>query len=364
MKGTSMPRTQSRKLGRNRVADAHAYPNPAFDFQPRLVAKLGGASNVVHDRKGTLGTAEGFQRFVLNGTTSTMTVPHGGNDRVLFASGATLNYKIDGDNFVIGVNEGGAYSAGNGSWFATYEDGTLTAAQLQAIQANPGKGAALGAKVWAWNPVEEKPELMGVGTFGSVSAVTQEAGGLPVWSLLRERGAIITNVAANRINTGFNLEMPQKSIYYSGKIELSAAGVLGRLIEKRTTGAEVFVVYVAENGRITILQEFSTTRGQWNTTNEIDYLAADTDYVISIRYDYSDVANDPVLVINGKTIPLTEVSTPVGTASTNNDNYVLYNRGAGDRPLFGTHRQVLIFPTSHTPAQIAQISNILERMTP
>ncbi len=56
---------------------------------------------------------------------------------------------------------------------------------------------------------------------------------------------------------------------------------------------------------------FNTTNGVWDTSTAV--LPINAWFLISVTYNSSNVANDPVIYLNGVSTPITETSTPVGT---------------------------------------------------
>lgn len=67
---------------------------------------------------------------------------------------------------------------------------------------------------------------------------------------------------------------------------------------------------------------FSTTAGVWITTNNV--LTIGALHKIMLVYDGGNVANQPVLYVNGSSVPLTVTTAPVGTyrAGTSTDMYI------------------------------------------
>lgn len=96
-------------------------------------------------------------------------------------------------------------------------------------------------------------------------------------------------------------------------------GSVGKIIDKRGGTTNGWSLNVqnddATNFRLNFEQEFSTTKGAWQT--EID-IPLNTWIHVVVTYDYDDVANNPKFYINGverNSTVITETSTPVGTAN-------------------------------------------------
>ena len=73
-----------------------------------------------------------------------------------------------------------------------------------------------------------------------------------------------------------------------------------------------------------------------------------------MTYDESDPANDPSIYINGQLQTLNEAMTPSGTALTNTDDYIIGNRGAGDRTFDGIIDELRIYNKILTPIEISE----------
>ena len=77
------------------------------------------------------------------------------------------------------------------------------------------------------------------------------------------------------------------------------------------------------NTQLYIIQDFSTTRGLWLKDAAA---AAGVSMHVMVTYDCTNVANDPILYLNGVSTALTEVSTPVGTYTTDAGNNLFFGR--------------------------------------
>lgn len=87
--------------------------------------------------------------------------------------------------------------------------------------------------------------------------------------------------------------------------------------------------------KIQLTADFDTTNGIWitNTRPFVEDVIND----LEVIYDSGDTANDPVIKVNGSTIAITELSTPVGSASANGTEFIIGNNTApsGIRPFAG-----------------------------
>jgi len=130
---------------------------------------------------------------------------------------------------------------------------------------------------------------------------------------------------------------------------------LGRIIDKRASGGtQVFLLFVSStNAKLNFDRNFSTTLGEWVTpTNSI---ALGNWYHVALTYDDSSVSNDPKIYINGISQVLTESSTPVGTANTNTDSYIIGNRGDGLRGFDGYIEEVRLYNRILTDLEVMQL---------
>ena len=113
------------------------------------------------------------------------------------------------------------------------------------------------------------------------------------------------------------------------------AGGFGRVLQKGS--ANELVIFLSDNGvggaRLTFFRNFSTTQGAWIYNLAFTF---GTDCTVIISYDDSSVANNPLLYIDDVSTPLTETTTPVGTAVTDaGQDLYLGNRSAADRGMDG-----------------------------
>ncbi len=158
-----------------------------------------------------------------------------------------------------------------------------------------------------------------------------------------QKGQNFDNVDDN-INTNFSNSFTQ--ISFSGFIKIASfsGSIDGRVIDKTDGGNESSFKIKddgAGNERLNWFQDFDGTDGSWDTPN--GSLVAATQYHIAITYDNSNVANDPIIYIDGIAQTLTEVNTPIGTRVTTIGNYILGNRGAGDRPANAIIDELLMY---------------------
>lgn len=107
---------------------------------------------------------------------------------------------------------------------------------------------------------------------------------------------------------------------------------LGRVMVKGVTGNFKWRIHVQDDDgsdmKLVFDQAFSGTNGGWDTVNRD--IPRDQWTHIAITYDNSDVANDPIIYVNGSAVAITETSTPSGTRTTDvGDDLYIGNRDGG-----------------------------------
>jgi hypothetical protein len=170
-----------------------------------------------------------------------------------------------------------------------------------------------------------------------------------VWHLAKEY-ALDFDGLDDYVDSGYSTHHTQTTIeawiYPEGWGENS----LGRVIDKREAGAQVLLLYMWNTGQLAFERMFDGTDGQWQT--QAGTIALNTWQHIAVTYDDSDPANKPSIYINGQLQTLNESSTPSGTAVTNTDDYLVGNRGAGDRTFDGIIDELRIYSRILTSEEI------------
>jgi hypothetical protein len=85
------------------------------------------------------------------------------------------------------------------------------------------------------------------------------------------------------------------------------------ITEKRNEGLAGWSLQITSTGLIRFYRDFSGTTGQW-TADAGNEFTTGAKYIIELSYIDGNVANNPILKINGTTVTLVENATPVGTA--------------------------------------------------
>ncbi len=110
-------------------------------------------------------------------------------------------------------------------------------------------------------------------------------------------------------------------------------GGFGRIID--TTNVGYTFLLISESGgscKMYLSHFFDGADGVWQTTNTVLTIGAWSHVVLT--YNSSDVANNPVIYVNGSSKAITESTTPTGTTEPDNGNKLIGDNGA-DRAFDG-----------------------------
>jgi hypothetical protein len=101
-------------------------------------------------------------------------------------------------------------------------------------------------------------------------------------------------------------------------------------------------------------QVMSGTNGQWKTTGV--EVALNTWNHVAFTYDADSASNDPIIYINGQSVPITEDLTPTGTRNTDvGDDLFIGNNTAETATFDGAIDQPQLWDTILTAAQVTQL---------
>ncbi len=128
-------------------------------------------------------------------------------------------------------------------------------------------------------------------------------------------------------------------------------GNAGRIFDK---GWALFVGGESAGAmELTFRHPFSTTNGTWKT-DSLD-ISINTTHHVVVTYNRSDVANDPIIYIDGVAVGITESDTPVGTATTDAGvDLFLGNRSAADRTFDGHLDELALYSDILTAAEVLE----------
>ena len=108
---------------------------------------------------------------------------------------------------------------------------------------------------------------------------------------------------------------------------------LGKVYSKAQSLLRLFDLS-AGTAYLQLIREFSTTNGEWRTTNRV--ITLDTMHHVQVAYNSGSVANVPVIRIDGSEVGVTTLTAPVGTRVTDvGSNLIIGNRVATDRSFNG-----------------------------
>lgn len=103
----------------------------------------------------------------------------------------------------------------------------------------------------------------------------------------------------------------------------TGGGNLGRMFDKRTSGAQVELLFHGSADTDYFYdRNWSGAAASW----KIAIPSANAWHNIIVTYDTGATTNDPVIYVDGASVTVTENVAPSGTANTNTDAYVIGNR--------------------------------------
>lgn len=119
----------------------------------------------------------------------------------------------------------------------------------------------------------------------------------------------------------------------------------------------ILLYFNNEATKISFSAHFSTTNGLWQTTNNV--LTSNNEYRICVTYDGGNVANNPLIYMNGVSVAVTRVTAPVGTYrnGTSADIYVGNNNGNPTNESDFTVEDCRLYTGIKTATQAANITN-------
>lgn len=161
--------------------------------------------------------------------------------------------------------------------------------------------------------------------------------------------------AAASINNTFS---GGATVFFVHETESIGGGAFGRLMEK-ASGCIYFLTNASGGAQtIRLIQDFSTTDGDWATDDRVIVDNAPT--ISMLQYNSSSVSNDPTFETNGADSAFTEDVTPVGTSTDDSANpLIIGNRVAGDRGYDGNFGEILIYDSILSAAEISLVERYL-----
>ncbi len=169
------------------------------------------------------------------------------------------------------------------------------------------------------------------------------------WTVGKYDNALSFNGGGAKVISGLSTHATMRTYLVWTKRTGPGGGNAGRIFEKRTNGAEVERLYNDSVAKVYSYERVWSGRfGVWT----IPQPSANVWHHIAVVYDASSAANSPRIYVDGVAQVVTRVKTPRGTPLTNDDPYVIGNRGAGDRGWSGVLDDVRIYYAALTAAQI------------
>ncbi|MHC4677018.1 MAG: LamG-like jellyroll fold domain-containing protein, partial [Planctomycetota bacterium] len=170
---------------------------------------------------------------------------------------------------------------------------------------------------------------------------------------LAEKYGLDFDGATSYVDSGYNTHHTQTTIEVWIYPQGWGENTMGRVVDKREAEAQVFTLYLygfSPGKHLRFERVHDGNTGSWRTND--DTIVLDTWQHIVVTYDESDPANDPSIYLNGQLQSLTEMETPSGNPLTNTDDYIIGNRGAGDRTFDGIIDNLRIYSRILTSAEI------------
>jgi len=128
-----------------------------------------------------------------------------------------------------------------------------------------------------------------------------------------------------------------------------------RLFDKNT-GSQVELLVLSSLTSYTYFRQWSGGIGQWDAAMGSHSVW----HNLVITYDAGSASNDPVMILDGSSVSVTETQTPSGSVTDNADKYIIGNRqggGGGDRGFIGILAEFAIWDGILTVAEAKSIYN-------
>ena len=188
----------------------------------------------------------------------------------------------------------------------------------------------------------------GNGKTGSVSGAT--------WTTQGKFGSALTfNGGAGKVLSGVTTHALQRTYMLWTKRQGPGGNGLGRLFDKRTSGAEVEGLYYDSSaGVYRYFRVWSGGVGAWT----IPAPSANVWHHITVAYNAGSAANNPQIYVDGVAQAVRRATNPSGTPLANTDAYVVGNRGTDNaRGWSGQLDEVRIYNRLLTVSEIQSAMN-------
>lgn len=131
--------------------------------------------------------------------------------------------------------------------------------------------------------------------------------------------------STDRVQVSSWSQTPTVSISAWMWIDGTGGGAGGRLFDHSVTANAL--MFTGGGTNFTFKYNFNTTAGLWTITPPSNSVW----HHVAVVYDANNVANVPVIYIDGATVTVTTNTAPVGTVTAPTTTLDIGNRGAGDR---------------------------------
>lgn len=162
--------------------------------------------------------------------------------------------------------------------------------------------------------------------------------------------------STDQVVTGYSTHNQQVSyvalVYKTG----NGGGNLGRVFDKRVSGAQSEVMFWSTASTLEYNRQFSGGNAIWNVT---DVAGLNAWQMIGLTYNSSSATNDPIFYINGVARSLAGDTNSTGTVSDNADAYVIGNRASDSlRNFAGKMQHFAIFNRILTATEMLNLAQI------
>jgi len=145
------------------------------------------------------------------------------------------------------------------------------------------------------------------------------------------------------VDTGYSTSDSQTSVAVWINIVSPGELTAGRIIDKSITSASADYIFgtsgtaggvvCAATPCVFLQKNFTTAVGRWEDAGGA--FSLNTWAHVAVTYNDSSVTNDPVFYVDGVSQSVTEDLTPIGTATTNAQNFGVGDRAGSDRAFDG-----------------------------
>jgi len=125
----------------------------------------------------------------------------------------------------------------------------------------------------------------------------------------------------DEVQTNFNTAFDDFTIAAWIYVDVIDGGATNRIISKPPGASSYIDFYILNGGYLSFAHKFTTTTGVWRTTNST--ISTGSWIHVAVSYNSGATTNNPIIYVNGVSQSLTEITTPVGTGSTDLSDYVI-----------------------------------------